>query len=114
MGDEDLELPPDLAPSSDSAEEGFFVAPTKGISQSQVWATNSQLPADHVMAGSFESAFRLLHDQVSKYRIVFSIIFVRNKLLNCLSYMHFLKRTYLNYMIQLFIKFRLISVKLNC
>lgn len=66
VGDEDLELPPDLAATSDTAEEGYFVAPTKGVAQSQIWATNSQLPADHVIAGSFESAFRLLHDQVSK------------------------------------------------
>ena len=30
----------------------------------QVWCNNSQLPVDHVLAGSFETAMRLLHDQV--------------------------------------------------
>ncbi|XP_032833195.1 coatomer subunit alpha [Petromyzon marinus] len=65
--DEDLELPPDLdVPSGPltGGEEGFFVPPTKGTSQSQVWCTNSQLPVDHILAGSFETAMRLLHDQV--------------------------------------------------
>ncbi|XP_054261634.1 coatomer subunit alpha-like [Macrosteles quadrilineatus] len=64
VGDEDLELPPDLEGVTSTAEEGYFVAPTSGVSQSKVWATNSQLPIDHIMAGSFETAFRLLHDQV--------------------------------------------------
>lgn len=63
VGDEDLDLPPvvDAAPTG---EEGYFIAPTKGVSQTLVWANNSQLPIDHVMAGSFESAFRLLKEQV--------------------------------------------------
>ncbi|RMB90615.1 hypothetical protein DUI87_32879 [Hirundo rustica rustica] len=39
--EEDLDLPPDL-----------------------VWCNNSQLPVDHILAGSFETAMRLLHDQV--------------------------------------------------
>lgn len=30
----------------------------------QVWCNNSQLPVDHILAGSFETAMRLLHDQV--------------------------------------------------
>lgn len=30
----------------------------------QVWCNNSQLPVDHVLAGSFETTMRLLHDQV--------------------------------------------------
>uniref|UniRef100_A0A0K8T5U4 Coatomer subunit alpha n=1 Tax=Lygus hesperus TaxID=30085 RepID=A0A0K8T5U4_LYGHE len=63
VGDEDLELPPVLE-SAPSGEEGYFVAPTKGVSQTLVWSNNSQLPVDHVMAGSFESAFRLLKEQV--------------------------------------------------
>ncbi|KAG8146581.1 putative Coatomer subunit alpha protein, partial [Naja naja] len=39
--EEDLDLPPEL-----------------------VWCNNSQLPVDHILAGSFETAMRLLHDQV--------------------------------------------------
>lgn len=66
--DEDIELPPELAeatgPAPGAGDEGYFVAPTKGVSQSQQWVNNSKLAVDHVLAGSFESAFRLLHDQV--------------------------------------------------
>ncbi|KAL8592535.1 hypothetical protein ACOMHN_030220 [Nucella lapillus] len=65
--DEDLELPPDLdvgGPATGAGEEGYFVPPTKGTSQTQVWCNNSQLPVDHILAGSFETAMRLLHDQV--------------------------------------------------
>uniref|UniRef100_A0A2R5L8Q5 Coatomer subunit alpha n=1 Tax=Ornithodoros turicata TaxID=34597 RepID=A0A2R5L8Q5_9ACAR len=66
--DEDLELPPELAeaggPSAGAGDEGYFVPPTRGVSQGQLWVNNSKLPVDHVLAGSFESACRLLHDQV--------------------------------------------------
>lgn len=64
--DDELELPPDLeaGPVAGPGEDGFFVPPTKGMSQAQVWCNNSQLPVDHVLAGSFETAMRLLHDQV--------------------------------------------------
>ena len=46
------------------ADEGYFVAPTKGTNPRQIWANNSSLPMDHILAGTFESACRLLHDQV--------------------------------------------------
>uniref|UniRef100_A0A8C7RB55 Coatomer subunit alpha n=1 Tax=Oncorhynchus mykiss TaxID=8022 RepID=A0A8C7RB55_ONCMY len=65
--EEDLDLPPELelsAGSGGGAEDGFFVPPTKGMSPTQLWCNNSQLPVDHVLAGSFETAMRLLHDQV--------------------------------------------------
>ncbi|CAO2638403.1 Coatomer subunit alpha [Lemmus lemmus] len=65
--EEDLELPPELdVPSgvTSGAEDGFFVPPTKGTSPTQIWCNNSQLPVDHILAGSFETAMRLLHDQV--------------------------------------------------
>ncbi|XP_075212404.1 coatomer subunit alpha [Lycorma delicatula] len=83
-GDDDIELPPDLDAGITSGEEGFFVAPTKGISPLQVWANNSQLVADHVMAGSFESAFRLLHDQLgvtefTPYESLFMNAFSRSR-----------------------------------
>ena len=42
-----------------TAEEGYFVPPTKGTSQLQVWCNNSSLVHDHVAAGSFESASRV-------------------------------------------------------
>ncbi|XP_032477387.1 coatomer subunit alpha isoform X3 [Phocoena sinus] len=65
--EEDLELPPelDIPPGvAGGAEDGFFVPPTKGTSPTQIWCNNSQLPVDHILAGSFETAMRLLHDQV--------------------------------------------------
>lgn len=67
--DEDLELPAELMSkiSSSNAGEsggGGYEAPTRGIAQSQVWANNTNLVGDHLRAGSFESAFRLLNDQV--------------------------------------------------
>ncbi|XP_058556945.1 coatomer subunit alpha [Neofelis nebulosa] len=65
--EEDLELPPELdvpPGTAGGADDGFFVPPTKGTSPTQIWCNNSQLPVDHILAGSFETAMRLLHDQV--------------------------------------------------
>ncbi|XP_077868363.1 coatomer subunit alpha-like isoform X2 [Saccoglossus kowalevskii] len=66
VGDDDLELPADLdiGPVPTGGDEGYYVPPTKGTSQSQVWCNNSQLAVDHILAGSFETATRLLYDQV--------------------------------------------------
>ncbi|XP_041377788.1 coatomer subunit alpha-like [Gigantopelta aegis] len=83
VGDEDLELPADLdIGPTPGTEEGYFVPPTKGTSQSQVWCNNSQLPVDHILAGSFETAMRLLHDQVGvanfeEYKTLFLQTFSR-------------------------------------
>jgi len=63
--DEDLVLPADMEASTNiDAGDSFFVAPTKGISSPQQWTNNSKLVVDHILAGSFESACRLLHDQI--------------------------------------------------
>uniref|UniRef100_A0A8C2ZGW6 COPI coat complex subunit alpha n=1 Tax=Cyclopterus lumpus TaxID=8103 RepID=A0A8C2ZGW6_CYCLU len=65
--EEDLDLPPELdlpSGAGGGSEDGFFVPPTKGMSPTQMWCNNSQLPVDHILAGSFETAMRLLHDQV--------------------------------------------------
>nr|KAF6413016.1 COPI coat complex subunit alpha [Molossus molossus] len=59
--EEDLELPPELdipTGAAGGAEDGFFVPPTKGTSPTQIWCNNSQLPVDHILAGSFETAMR--------------------------------------------------------
>ncbi|KAI1280548.1 Coatomer subunit alpha [Halotydeus destructor] len=65
VDDEDLELP-ELEPGGDTTggAEGYFVPPSKGVPPAQVWTNNSRLAVDHVLAGSFETACRLLHDQV--------------------------------------------------
>lgn len=66
MGDEGIELPPDVEGSARAGDDddSYLVPPTKGTSQTTVWTNNSPLPVDHVLAGSFTSAFKLLHDQV--------------------------------------------------
>ncbi|KAJ9580844.1 hypothetical protein L9F63_023975, partial [Diploptera punctata] len=85
VGDEDLVLPPELESSiAGGPDDGYFVPPTKGHSQLQVWVNNSQLPVDHVLAGSFETAFRLLHEQVGvvdfmSYRSLFLTLFASSR-----------------------------------
>ncbi|XP_074099177.1 coatomer subunit alpha [Cotesia typhae] len=61
---EDVDLPPELETNVAAAEDGYFAAPTKGVPPSHHWVNNSQLAVDHILAGSFETACRLLHDQV--------------------------------------------------
>lgn len=39
--------------------EDYYTPPTRGNSQSQVWCNNSQVPVDHLVAGSFDSAARV-------------------------------------------------------
>ena len=42
--------------------DGYYVPPTAGTSAQQVWTNNSQIPVDHILAGSFETAMRLLQN----------------------------------------------------
>ncbi|CAF4662195.1 unnamed protein product, partial [Rotaria sp. Silwood2] len=91
-GDTAIELPPDLEAAGVSGgtgdEEdasGYFVAPTKGQSVPQAWTQNSKLPVDHILSGSFESAMRLLHDQVGivsfdEYKQLFLQIYSRSRI----------------------------------
>ncbi|XP_065906165.1 coatomer subunit alpha-like [Dysidea avara] len=82
VGD-DLELPTDLEVNvtATSGGESYFVPPTNGISQQQVWVNNSQLPVDHVLA---ESGVRLLQDQLGvvefePYRPLFMSTYARSR-----------------------------------
>lgn len=61
---EDVDLPPELEVTTASNEDGYYSPPTKGVPPTQHWINNSQLVIDHILAGSFESAFRLLNNQV--------------------------------------------------
>ena len=93
VDDEDLDLPPDLDPAlssnlnakgSEEDDEGYFVPPTKGQSPALQWANNSSLAMDHIVAGSFESACRLLHDQAGvvnfeAYKTLFMANFARSR-----------------------------------
>ena len=89
IDDEDLDLGPELeaaTPASASGADGdesYFVAPTKGTNPRQFWANNSSCPVDHILAGTFESACRLLHDQVGvvnfeKYKTLFMTNYARS------------------------------------
>lgn len=82
--DEDLELPPELATKMASAklsDDAGFDCPNRGVSQTQYWANNSNLAVDHIRAGAYDSAFRLMNDQVgivnfAPYRELFNELFV--------------------------------------
>lgn len=87
VGDDDLELPEELAnklAQSDTKDGDYFAAPTKGVPQSQIWTNGSLLAADHIRAGSFETAFRILNEQVGvvnfePYKKLFSFLFVGSR-----------------------------------
>merc|ERR1712223_1932861 len=86
VDDEDLDLGPEIeaeTPAASGGDESYFVAPTKGTNPRQIWANNSSCPVDHILAGTFESACRLLHDQVGvvnfeKYKQLFMTIYARS------------------------------------
>ena len=54
----------------------MYVPPNPGTCQTEVWLNNSQLVGDHIMAGSFLTAARLLNEQIgcvniSPYKEIF-------------------------------------------
>ncbi|CAL8462821.1 g2355 [Coccomyxa elongata] len=62
---EDLELPPEvMQPVAVAADSAAFAAPTPGVPPSQRWLQKGNLAADHVAAGAFDSAMRLLNRQL--------------------------------------------------
>lgn len=85
VGD-DLEVPPELedvlkqSELSVSGSEGYQV-PATGVPPQQKWTTNSNLPIDHILAGSFDTAFKLLHDQIGvKNFLPYKELFLSNLL----------------------------------
>ncbi|CAG8542349.1 5895_t:CDS:10, partial [Diversispora eburnea] len=56
----DTEIIQELANGAQSE----FIPPTSGTNESELWIQNSPLAADHVAAGSFETAMQLLNRQV--------------------------------------------------
>ncbi|KFD58197.1 hypothetical protein M514_00960 [Trichuris suis] len=91
----DLELPPDLLEKTnvrkaqgDGTATGIYVPPSRGMPVSSHWINNSRLVVHHVMAGSFETAFRLLHDQIgvvnfSPFRNHFIMGYCRSRVSYC-------------------------------
>ncbi|GAB2291771.1 hypothetical protein Dimus_026025 [Dionaea muscipula] len=63
---EDLELPPEEITPRASVNSRFtdFVAPTPGMSVSQIWIQRSSLAAEHAAAGNFGAAMQLLNRQL--------------------------------------------------
>ncbi|WOL05641.1 coatomer subunit alpha-1-like [Canna indica] len=63
---EDLELPPeaDTPKAAGNARSSVFVAPTPGMPVSQIWIQKSSLAGEHVAAGNFDTAMRLLSRQL--------------------------------------------------
>ncbi|CAN1150612.1 Coatomer subunit alpha-1 [Linum perenne] len=65
-GLEALDLPQDADTprASVSARSSVFVAPTPGMPVNQIWTQRSSLAAEHVAAGNYDTAMRLLHRQL--------------------------------------------------
>lgn len=62
---EDLELPPDVeTPKAATSTRAIFVTPTPGMPVSQIWIQKSSLAGEHVAAGNFDVAMRLLNRQL--------------------------------------------------
>ncbi|XP_043683155.1 coatomer subunit alpha [Vespula pensylvanica] len=81
---EDVDLPPEIENAMPISEDGYYALPTRGVSPTQHWINNSQLTVDHILAGSFETAFRLLNNQVgivefAPYQSLFLSTYARSK-----------------------------------
>lgn len=62
---EDIDLPMELETSNATRPgENYFSPPINGTPLSQHWVNHSRLVVDHVLAGSFKSAFNLLNEQI--------------------------------------------------
>lgn len=53
-------------------ESAGFVAPVAGVAESSLWVHTSQLAADHISSGSFETAMQVIRKKIIK---VFNIFF---------------------------------------
>ena len=69
LEDEDLKLELEKpGEASVSTSEAYFVPPTQGTSITELWQRNSKLPVDHILAGSFDSAMRILNQELGIVR----------------------------------------------
>lgn len=64
LGDDDLELPPEEPSTHASGDTDYFSPPSKGTAPTTAWTNSSPLVVDHILAGSFPTAFKLLQSQV--------------------------------------------------
>ncbi|KAK1287208.1 Coatomer subunit alpha-1 [Acorus calamus] len=63
---EDLDLPPEVSTpkATANARSSVFIPPTPGMPVSQIWIQKSSLAGEHVAAGNFDTAMRLLNRQL--------------------------------------------------
>ncbi|XP_065347768.1 coatomer subunit alpha [Cloeon dipterum] len=84
LGGDDLELPPEEPSAHAAGEADYFSPPTKGMAPTMAWVNSSPLVVDHVVAGSFATAFKLLQAQLGvvnfePYRQLFMSTYSRSK-----------------------------------
>ena len=60
----DVALDTSSGPAMGGSQGGYYVAPTEGMPMAARWSRDSKLAADHVAAGSFESAMSLMKRQL--------------------------------------------------
>eukprot|EP01043_Picozoa_sp_COSAG02_P031635 COSAG02_NODE_2074_length_9929_cov_698.467955_7_plen_342_part_00 len=58
------EIDMSMATPADAGDGGYYVPPTSGESAGEKWSKSSSLVAEHVAGGSFETAMRLLKEQL--------------------------------------------------
>jgi len=67
-GMDDIELPDDVGGAADAdtgaLDGGIFIAPTAGVPPSRRWTEKSGVAGEHVAAGEFDSAMKLLSRQL--------------------------------------------------
>lgn len=67
-GMDDIELPDDVGGAADAdtgaLDGGIFIAPTAGVPPSRRWSEKSGVAGEHVAAGEFDSAMKLLSRQL--------------------------------------------------
>ncbi|XP_058799728.1 coatomer subunit alpha isoform X2 [Phymastichus coffea] len=82
---EEIDLPIEIVSTEAlQLDENYFSPPSKGISIAEIWTAESQLSVDHILAGSFETAFKLLNEQIGivqfkKFKKLFLSIFLSSK-----------------------------------
>jgi len=74
LGDDDLELPPEEPSAHTTGDTDYFSPPTKGTAPTTAWTNSSPLVVDHILAGSFPTAFKLLQSQVTFTPLVIKIL----------------------------------------
>jgi coatomer protein complex subunit alpha (xenin) len=81
---DDVAIPADVVAPDDGEDSQFYAVPQRGQPPSFYWPNNSSLVADHLAAGSFRTAGRLLNDHLGITRLepfkqLFLSVYARSK-----------------------------------